>query len=250
MNVLKSYEYIKLGLLIRMLRHISQTYSAEVVINALRDLRAMLESANFSVSLAYFQSKTFGEMLTQVGSIEPRNGLVGPAVAASVSSEMGVLENVIFAEASTKSIYLLPERRFNSDFLLSNPSRLLKAGVFEKLDEVAQSDISSACRCILFGEATAAAFHILRATESVLVSYYHHHRRQNRLAKPMWGPMVDQLKIKTRNKPPAPLLAALDLIRTAYRNPTQHPQAVYQIDSAQDLFGVCIDAIGKMADEL
>ncbi|MDQ8037424.1 MAG: hypothetical protein REI12_08385, partial [Pedobacter sp.] len=104
--------------------------------------------------------------------------------------------------------------------------------------------------CILFGEATAAAFHILRATQSVLKSYYYIHRKQNRLANPMWANMIDQLRAKTKNKPPAALLSALDLIRTEYRNPTQHPHATYQIDSAQDLLGVCIDVIGKMAEEL
>jgi hypothetical protein len=70
----------------------------------------------------------------------------------------------------------------------------------------------------------------------------------------MWGNMIDQLKAKakakSKNKPPASLLASLDLIRTAYRNPTQHPEAIYEIDSAQDLFGVCLDVVGKMAEEL
>jgi hypothetical protein len=40
------------------------------------------------------------------------------------------------------------------------------------------------------------------------------------------------------------------MIRTNYRNPTQHPEAIYTIDTAQDLFGVCIDVLGKMASEL
>lgn len=66
----------------------------------------------------------------------------------------------------------------------------------------------------------------------------------------MWGDMLDQLKAKTKNKPPATLLISLDLIRSAYRNPTQHPQETYEIDSAQDLFGVCLDVIGKMTEEL
>lgn len=66
----------------------------------------------------------------------------------------------------------------------------------------------------------------------------------------MWGNMLDQLRAKTKNKPPEILLNSLDLIRNAYRNPTQHPQATYEIDSAQDLFGVCLDAIGKMGSEL
>ncbi len=175
---------------------------------------------------------------------------LGEELARSVSSQAVRVETVIFAESSIKRIYVLPNRRFNSEYLLNSPQSLLKAGAFDKLDEIAKQDISSACRCILFGEATAAAFHILRATESVLKSYYFHYKKQHRLAKPMWGPMVTELKAKTKNRPPETLLTSLDLIRSAYRNPTQHPEALYEIDSAQDLFGVCLDAIGKMASEL
>jgi len=66
----------------------------------------------------------------------------------------------------------------------------------------------------------------------------------------MWGPMITELRAKRTNRPPQVLLDSLDNIRVYYRNPTQHPDAIYDIDSAQDLFGVCIDVIGKMASEL
>ena len=88
------------------------------------------------------------------------------------------------------------------------------------------------------------------STESVLKTYYFHHRRQKRLLKPMWANMIEQLKAKTKNRPRTELLSSLEIIRTAYRNPTQHPEALYEIDGAQDLLGVCIDVIGKMTDEL
>lgn len=193
--------------------------------------------------------RDFCEMLENVTNADDDSRLSSD-LKDSITEQFGIIENIVFAEALTKKIYILPNRRFNSEYLLSDQAKLLKNGAFDKLEEIAKSDFSSSCRCILFGEATAAAFHILRATESVLKSYYYHHRRQNRLEKPMWGNMVDQIKAKTKNKPPATLIASLDLIRTAYRNPTQHPEAVYEIDSAQDLFGVCLDVIGKMTDEL
>jgi hypothetical protein len=188
-------------------------------------------------------------MFKKLQAVEDDNNLP-PDVVRALVDQSTILENVAFAEALTKKIYILPSRRFNTEYLLAEPQKLLKEGAYDKLEEIAKIDFASSCRCILFGEATAAAFHILRVTESVLKSYYFHHRRQNRIAKPMWGPMIDQLKSKTKNKPPTALLASLDLIRTAYRNPTQHPEATYEIDSAQDLFGVCLDAIGKMTDEL
>ncbi len=66
----------------------------------------------------------------------------------------------------------------------------------------------------------------------------------------MWTNMLDQLKAKKRDKPPKPLLDSLDMIRANYRNPTQHPEATYNIDSAQDLMGVCVDLINKMTKDL
>lgn len=243
-----SYEYIKIGLAIRYLRHFVSTGTAGSALEAERDLRTHLGKANFSVSLAACNASCYAELVNELEAKNRTDAV--DALAAKMSEEFERIEATVFAEASTKRIYSLPARRFNTEFLLTTPEKLLKEGAFEKLNEIAKIDFASACRCILFGEATAAAFHILRATESVLKVYYCHHRRQNRLQKPMWAGMVDQLRAKTRNRPPAALLASLDLIRTAYRNPTNHPEAIYQIDSAQDLFGVCLDVIGKMTDEL
>ena len=249
MIVNDSYAYIQIGLAIRLLRNVSAGYQAELPRETLELLTSQLRQAGFDVSLAAMQSAMFGEMERALSALAA-DGVVSTEVAQKISEQAGVLENVVFAEAITKRIYVLPSRRFNTEYLLASPRNLLKDGAFDKLEEIAKTDFASSCRCILFGEATAAAFHILRATESVLKSYYHHHRRQNRLPKPMWGPMLDQLKAKTKNKPSASLLASLDLIRTAYRNPTQHPEAIYEINSAQDLFGVCLDVIGKMTEEL
>lgn len=244
-----SYDYIRIGLALRLLRHITTEQSVKLAMEVEEDLIELLGAANFVVSLAATQSISYGRLKTELEETDEASKLTSD-LCQRIRSELTTLENIVFAEALTKKIYVLPERRFNTEFLLAKPERLLKDGAFEKLEEIARTDFSSACRCILFGEATGAAFHILRATESVLKSYYLHHRKQNRLTKPMWAGMVDQLKAKKRNKPPAALLSSLDLIRAQYRNPTNHPEALYQIDSAQDLFGVCLDVIGKMADEL
>lgn len=244
-----SYDYIKIGLALRLLRNIGTNNTARHVLAVEEDLRELLDASNFIVSKASTESTAYSDLQDSLSGMD-RDAKIDEALSKKIKKQFASLEDVVFAEALTKKIYVLPERRFNTAFLLAKPEKLLKEGIYEKLEEIAKLDFASACRCILFGEATAAAFHILRATESVLKSYYFHHRRQNRLDKPMWGPMTDQLRNKKRNKPPAGLLASLDMVRTQYRNPTNHPEAVYHIDSAQDLFGVCLDVIGKMADEL
>ncbi len=243
------YNYIVIGLGLRILRSVSPNFVKEDVIDNFNQLFSSLEELDFQVSLAYRNSRIFKMTMNELELVGEQEKIPSE-LCSSISGITRSLEDVIFAESSTKEVYVLPNRRYNSEYLLDNPSKLLKEGTFDKLSDISQKDISSACKCLLFGEATAAAFHILRATEAVLKDYYYLHRRQKRLSKPMWANMVDQLRAKTRNKPPDSLLDSLNLIRTAYRNPTHHPQLTYEIDSVQDLFGVCLDAIGRMADEL
>lgn len=133
---------------------------------------------------------------------------------------------------------------------MKDQSKLFKDKVFTKLSDLTRYDIGSSCRCLLFGEGTACAFHILRATEGVLKQYYFRHKKTKRLVNPMWGPMTAELRAKKTNKVPDVVLKSLDLVRSSYRNPTQHPDATYDIESAQDLMGVCIDLINKMALDL
>jgi hypothetical protein len=248
MQVQNAYAYVRVGLHLRMIRGANATYAAMSYKNEWKRLNAELAQLKFPVSSAWLSGNRAGEVdkkLTALSDVEPLGELASELIV--VSSD---LENVVFAEGLTKRVYVLADRRFQTEYLLSAPQKLLKDGAYAKLQPVAQADLASACRCVLFGEATAAAFHILRATEAVLKSYYELHRKTNRLEKPMWGPMTDQLRAKKRDKPSTSLLDSLDVVRKAYRNPTQHPEALYEIDAAQDLMGVCLDLIGKMAAEL
>jgi hypothetical protein len=67
----------------------------------------------------------------------------------------------------------------------------------------------------------------------------------------MWGPILADFPkhpsvIKIITDPEA-LLAQLDYIRRQFRNPTQHPEKVYDIEETQDLWGLCTDVITRMA---
>ena len=53
-----------------------------------------------------------------------------------------------------------------------------------------------------------------------------------------------------KKKAPAKILQLLDHIRNDYRNPTQHPEARYSIDEAQDLLPLMISACNKMHSDL
>lgn len=76
----------------------------------------------------------------------------------------------------------------------------------------------------------------MRATESVLRDYYRAVVKQKRVDPLLWGPMVEQMRTRKAKRPPTALLDQLDSIRIHFRNPTQHPDAVYDIHEAQTLW--------------
>jgi hypothetical protein len=161
------------------------------------------------------------------------------------------LRNTLRAEARTLQAYLLTEKRLEVGKLLVQPQSFLGEGTFRKLPEIAQFDIREAGKCIAFEVPTAAAFHLLRATEDALRAYYRVFFKHGPNDKDTWGMLVQKLQNKKR-KPRADntLLNHLDHIRKNFRNPTDHPEMIYDIDGSQDLFSVVADVLNRMAKEL
>jgi hypothetical protein len=107
-------------------------------------------------------------------------------------------------------------------------------------------------KCIAFERPTAAAFHLMRATEAVLRAFYFQHVQRNRIQQMLWGPVVQDLRGRRKfggNERFSVLFANLDNIRLSFRNPTQHPDKTYDIQEVQDLWGLCVDVISRMAKD-
>lgn len=243
-----AYRLIYTGLVVRHLQNINTSFTVQRTIKLLNSLNEHISESGFQVSLSGFNQ--FLGPIQEGLILKPDNDLIDESTRDDIISKSKTLENMLFSEAVIKHIYVVPQRRYNGDFLANFPMKILKKGVFERIPEMAAFDFSASCRCLLYGEGTACAFHILRATEEVLKHYYYKYKKTKRLKKPMWGPMISELRSKKTNKPPDNILNTLDLIRTNYRNPTQHPESKYDIENAQDLFGICIDIINKMGIEL
>lgn len=246
METHNSYGHILIGLLIRFFISLSDLTNVAEVTAGLKALEKELKDSGFEVTLSGMVNLDDLKIVKADLSKKAENEPIGPEIQKRLIENMKSIEKIVYSEAQTRKIYTIPQRRYNGDYLLNRPSELLKPDAFNKLTEMAQYDFSSACRCLIFGESTACAFHILRATEDALKQYYFKYIKIKRLSTPMWGPMIKELKVKKNKKPDMVILNSLDLIRTSYRNPTQHPEVKYDIDSAQDLFGLCIDVLNKM----
>lgn len=151
----------------------------------------------------------------------------------------------MIAEAEGKVAFVVSDKRHDTNKLLKAFGELLAPGVFDALTDEVRYDLEESGKCIAFERPTAAAFHLMRATEGTLREFYLATVKMNRVDPLLWFAMVDHLR--RRSKPPArALLDQLDHIRHNFRNPTQHPDAIYDIQEAQDLLSLSLDAITRL----
>lgn len=130
--------------------------------------------------------------------------------------------------------------------LLRCPNELFPPGVFAALEAISRFDFDEAGKCIAFERPTAAAFHILRATEQSVRTFYKAVVKQKRIKSDMWGLLTADIRKRPKGMKYENLLNHLDHIRLNFRNPTQHPEKIYDIHEVQHLWNLCADAVTQM----
>ena len=249
--------YMILGNYLRYLREISVTRPLNGKIYFLSTYDSVLRylnELNFTVSLSWIDNQTtplideckkLVDDAEQDESVRPNKEL-----ATRLVKKMIEFESVVMAEAATRKIALPTPRRYDLEKLTENPEKLFPAGSYSKLPLLAQADILSGCKAIAFDLPTASAFHLLRAVEDCLNCLHCAYLPRTERAKKAWGGLLKDLREKPRKpKPDDLLLTHLDHLRDKFRNPTSHPDKSYEIDEAQDLLNLCIDAISRCSKD-
>lgn len=239
------YLFIHIGLIIRLLHHATGFSLANIVIEGER-LTQNLKDADFVVTST--GANELNEFLDELENIDDQTRRISTEEVKKLSNIMHIIEQMVFAEAQTKKIYLLSESRFSLDTLMNKPWNMFGKKIFFRLPPIAMYDIMEGFWCIILSRATAAVFHLLRATEACLRAYYFQIVKRARVKPLVWGNMIQHLR-KRRNKDET-LLHRLDYIRINYRNPTAHPDSRYDLEQAQDLLGLCIEVINSMGKSL
>jgi hypothetical protein len=155
------------------------------------------------------------------------------------------LEKTLWAEASGIHSFFTTDKKISIDKLTLKQESLFPGETFSELPEIAKYDVREGGMCIAFERGTAAAFHILRATEAVLRELYCRIVKQKRIKRLNWGDITVDL-VQRRKKPSTTIMKNLDYIRENFRNPTSHPEVRYDIEEAQSLFNLCIDVMCRM----
>ena len=189
------------------------------------------------------------ENLRKKLSEKPKNSKLSYQEAEELSGIMEDIRKTLEAETEGHFVYKVSDKRIDIKKLLENVPGLFAPRIFNNCSEIARFDFHEAGKCIAFQRPTAAAFHLMRGTEAVLKLYYKKYIRSG--DKEMWGPIISELRSKNKGRlPDQILLNNLDHLRHSFRNPTQHPNKIYDIDEVQDLFSICIDVVNRMCKVL
>ena len=218
------------------------------VLEAITDLKGNLDKAGLQIAMR--AGSDLWELAEEIREM-PAEDEAEDSLIIRIRALAREIERTMIAEAAGKMVYLVTEKRLDVDKLLNAPHLLLADRAFLSLPAISARDFSLGCKAIAFELPTAAAFHLLRCVEGALGNYYQCAIKRNRLPDKhkMWGPMIDQLRSKKTNKVPVELLDTLDRIRVNFRNPTNHPEKEYDTDEAQDLFGLCVDALNRLVKD-
>lgn len=244
------YTYFWFGTCIRYLQDAQAGFKLEdkngqSIIFNLESLFNYLDILNLQVTKrASYELKMFYDSLLKLSS----ESVLTMEQADELRKLVISLRKTLEAELQGFETHIYSPKRLDVNKLTTDVPSLFAPGIFDKLPSVAQYDLQEAGKCIAFERSTAAAFHLLRGTESVLRDFYFLLVKQKR-CNLMWGPIIEDLRKRRKAKPYTVLLDNLDNIRRSFRNPTQHPEKIYDIEEVQDLWGLCGDVINRMAKD-
>jgi hypothetical protein len=142
---------------------------------------------------------------------------------------------------STKGIY-------STDDLISHAELHIPESLRDLIDSKAVEDIQQAGKCLAYEVSTASAFHMWRAVETVMGSYYKYLNGgvsfEDDGIQRNWGAYIAALNDKDAD---GKITTFLDHIRSEYRNPQTHPSEAVDLEEAFGLFGVATSVITQMA---
>ena len=134
--------------------------------------------------------------------------------------------------------------------MIDRTEKVLPESVLKKISIAIVEEIRQSGRCLAFDVATASAFHIMRATESVIHKYYLQVCKPKSKKKlDSWGIYIAKLS-QSQDPQVKEVVALLQQIKDRHRNLIMHPEIVLTPDEAFTLFEIAQSAIITMAGNL
>lgn len=160
-------------------------------------------------------------------------------------------EILLSAELQTLATYHVTQKGiYSTTGLIEETEKVLPESVLKKISNEIVEEIRQSGRCLAFDVATASAFHIMRATESVIHKYYLQVCKPKSKKKlDSWGTYIAKLS-QSQDPQVKEVVALLQQIKDRHRNLIMHPEIVLTPDEAFTLFEIAQSAIITMAGNL
>jgi hypothetical protein len=200
-------------------------------------------------AMSQFVPETFEDAVAKVPTtpddIDPTLAHMGYAVRKAARE----FETVLRAELQSMDTYFISQKgSHKTRDLIENARIAIPESVRNDMTEQGQLDFDQGGKCLVFDIPTAAGFHLLRSTESVLRQYYKAVTgKEPKSQMRNWGAYLKNLRAQGAADR---VTYILEHIRVTYRNPVQHPDENLTEEQAQVLFGVCVSAITLMISEI
>jgi hypothetical protein len=165
---------------------------------------------------------------------------------ALLITELREFEAEFARECKDINVFTVTDKGTHSPRKLLRTAELnLPTDVRARLDLKSRIDLNSAGRCLAFDTPTAAAFHVLRSVEPMIVKYMNlvTARVTKKPKSRDWGTYVRLLR---DNGGDPKVVSALQHIKDFYRNPIMHPEETLTADQALSLFHTCLSMLVQL----
>lgn len=246
-------EYFSFGTCVRYLQDIKSgdmIKGQPFVLENIGRFVTTLEELGLVVTLSTRAAFDLKELRKELDKVKDKAATLSEEQAERLQILITDIRKTLEPELLQCEAFIVTPKILDTKKLLDNVDSLLRPNVFSALPDITKYDLMEAGKCIAFERPTAAAFHLLRGTESVLRFFYCTLIHRNRVSPLLWANIVNDLRNRPKSKKHVTLYNNLDNIRWSYRNPTQHPEKIYDIHEVQDLWPLCIEAINRMTQIL
>jgi hypothetical protein len=159
------------------------------------------------------------------------------------------LEKCLERESKYLSVFTVtPKGTYDTNILIESPQDDFPDRMATVLPAKFVGDLKQAARCLVFDIPVGCAFHVCRATESLMIAYY------EKLAKQPWpfpnrdwSAYIDHL---VKQGAPPTITARLREIKDMDRNPYIHPDREVSLEEAQVLYKLCSGVNYYVAEEM
>lgn len=160
-------------------------------------------------------------------------------------------QTVLLAELHTLATYHVSQKGiYLTTGLIEQTEKILPESILGKIHTDIIEEIRQSGKCLAFDVAIASAFHMMRATESVIHEYYLHVcKPQTKRKLDNWGAYIAKLE-QSQDLEVQEIVAMLRQIKDRHRNLIMHPEIVLTADDAFTLFEIAQGAIIAMASAL